>query len=141
MAVSRKGHGESYFNKGRSLVATVTAMRTEHAASQPASRQVGKQAGRQDIDSPHLNSGQPLTKRRFAVRVVTRSRPFLSRSYHLTFFFHNQPPLSVEARAKNVLLLDTVDPGNWVFKGLCPHCPPMRHTAFAMRALERESLC
>lgn len=63
--VPRKGRG-LYFNKGRSLVATVTAKRTEHAAGQPAS-QPGKQAGRQDIDSPHLNSGQPLTKRRFAV--------------------------------------------------------------------------
>lgn len=95
LCTHRKRRG-SYFNKGRSLVATVTVKRTEHAA---------RQAGRQDIDSPHLNSGQPLTKLTFP-HDANSSFPSRSCSRFLFFLLHPfAPPLPpsymrVEVRAK-----------------------------------------
>lgn len=64
------------------------AKRTEHAANQ-----LGRQAGRQDIDSPHLNSGQPLTKLPFPhITIPTLCFYRAPCRLRFFFFFHNQPP-------------------------------------------------
>lgn len=126
LCTHRKRRG-SYFNKGRSLVATVTVKRTEHAA-----RQAGRQAGRILIHPTWIQVNPWLNLHFHTTRILhfhrVRAPAFFS-FYYTPSLPRSPLPICVwkcvlSQDQPGFVIMGTDHPGNWVYRDLRPRPSP-----------------